>query len=303
MKKTFYMIDSRDSGTAFASILFAAGYEQIIEASNAGKANFLLYDLNRYRNRVIRDQFRSKPQFIFPHTPFSWWMWDGLYRAHPVSCNFVGTEAAKTAMKAYGYKYRVEVCGFSRCSVKPWKETEGKVLLYAPNHPITAKHMIRRQDQPVTARTFRHILKIAPSYEKVIVRYGHSLETSEIWDPELPNVEFQLSDLKTVSSLEAINSADLVVAGQSLGYLSVAQGKPTLFYNQSRVAPYETSGHVKSYEKYKWIDFPAQFEGMKSKDLHDFVQTPNSAVEEWKKLNIGEQFNPEKVLAVIESFL
>jgi hypothetical protein len=230
-------------------------------------------------------------------------MWDGLYRQHPVSCNFVGTEEAKTAMKAYGYKYRVEVCGFSRCEVKPWKPTEGKVLLYAPNHPITKAHTIRGFDKPITAKTFRHVLKISPSYEKVVIRYGHSLEASEIWDPELPNIEFQLSDLLTTSSIKAIDAADLVVAGQTLGYLAVARGKPTLFYNQHGVAPYETSGHVKSYERYKWIDFPAQFDGMKAKDLGNFVSEPNPAVEEWKRMNIGEPFNPEKVLSVIESFL
>jgi hypothetical protein len=300
ISKKYYMIQSRDSGIAFNSILSISGFER---TEDPNEAEFLLYDLNRWRNRPIREKFSRKPVFIYPHTPFTWWIWDGIYKTHKVSCNFVGSKASKAAMKAYGYPYRIEVCGFSRCEVKKWKPTEGRVLLYAPNHPITSMHKLRKLDKPITASTFKHVLEIAPAFDRVIIRYGHSLECSEIWDPKMPNVEFQLSDMTTIGSLASIDDADVVIAGQTLGYLAVARGKPTLFFNQKNVAPYETSGHVKSYEKYRWIDFPAQFEGMSAQNIIEFCKTPNEAVEIWKVNNIGKQFDVEKVLSVIREFV
>ena len=104
--KKFFAVHNRDAGDAYIRALLDAGYEEV---NTLKESDFILTDFER---PMVMGT--DKPMFIYPHTPYAFWLWDKWIVASPVECNFVCAEAGVRAMQAYGYKYRVESVGFSR---------------------------------------------------------------------------------------------------------------------------------------------------------------------------------------------
>ncbi|HEY6021077.1 MAG TPA: hypothetical protein VIY48_14565, partial [Candidatus Paceibacterota bacterium] len=98
-------------------------------------ADFLLHDAI-HEGPELDPALKSKKNFIFPHTPQSWFLWDGILEVKPTCCNFVYGEGAVRGMRAYGYPHRVEAVGFSRCDVHEFTPTSGTDLLIVPAHPV-----------------------------------------------------------------------------------------------------------------------------------------------------------------------
>ena len=301
--KKFMILEHRDSANVYKDALLTNGYGITTDPE---RADFLLYDLERAPYKEILAKFLNrKPMFIYPHSALSWYMWDGIHIPGPVNCNFVFSEKIKEGMKAYGYPYRIEACGFSGCKIEEWQPTSGKILLFTPIHTLgkKRKRLVRPGDLQLNKRTLEHVIRNAGLFDKVIVRYGESFTACGLRDPKIKNIKFELSLLTISSSLKAINSADVIITCGTFGYLSVARGKPTIFFNQRDTAPSEFSWTVKTYDKYKWIDYPIQFQDMGGRDVIEFAKSKNDKVEEWKKMNIGGPFDANKFLSIIGEYV
>jgi len=301
--KKFMILEHRDSARMYKNALLANGYGITADPE---RADFLLYDLERASYKETIDKFLNrKPMFIYPHSALSWYMWDGIHIPNKVSCNFVFSEKIKEGMKTYGYPYRVEACGFTGCEIKEWQPTSGKVLLYTPIHSLGKKRMrlVRSGDLHLNKRTLEHVIRNVSLFDKVIIRYGESFEACGLRDPKIRKIKFESSPLTVSSSLEAISRADIIITCGTFGYLSVAQGKPTIFFNQSGTAPSEFSWTVKTYDKYRWIDYPVQFKDMSGRDVIRFASRRDDRVEEWKKMNIGSPFDANKFLSIIKEYV
>jgi len=105
-------------------------------------------------------------------------------------------------------------------------------------------------------------------------------------------------------ALRAIADADIIVSQSTFGYLSIAAGKPTVFYGYKDMTPHSREGYVKQYEKYRHIFYyPLVLEDMSVDELLAARLTPDEHVENWKRLNVGENFNAAKFLNVIREYV
>jgi hypothetical protein len=301
--KTFMALERLDSNKVFIDALLRAGFTKV---SDPDRADCLFYEYCKGKHQFIYDKFfGKKPTFIYPHTPYSWWIWDGLYEPVPACCNFVTTDAAKNAMAAYGYPYRVESIGFTRARVRKFSPTDGKTILFAPNHPTGAKgKLIRDEDYIIAKQSFERIISMAPKFKQIIVRYGGSLLGSGIWDPKISNIILRKSDMTTPGTQKAIEAADIVIARGTLAYISVAMGKPTIGpYLPENAHPYSHKGDTKSFDKYRWIQYPVNLNDVTDDQIIEFAKYPNREVETWKEQNIGRNFNPEKFISIVREFV
>ncbi len=312
--KRFYLRDNKDSGAAFASALLAAGYQRV---ECVEQADFALYDHDHYYDRGMKPLNINCPLFIYPHVPYSWFLWDGILEPQSVSCNFVVSNGAKVAMQLYGYPEAVEVIGAAGMEIKPFAPTSGTKLLFAPAHPIHDGRYPQREALVYIRATAEKIMKHLDYFESVTVRHSNTLIDCglEIFTQRLTpqkNRKIIFEQFKPYATpnlrqeaLSSIHRADLVVSNSTFGYLSVAEGKPTIFYGyDNKMIPYSREGYAKNYPLYKHIfHFPINFVDMSIEGIMAVRDEANSTVEQWKRLNIGESFCASEFVKKLENYL
>lgn len=296
-KRTFYIYKRRDPAITlpFISALVSAGYEETMDMS---RADFLLYD---YERSTFARPFAHKPVFIYPHTPYAFWLWDGLIRPRRAKCNFVVTEAAVQAMKRYGYPHRAEAVGFSLAEVKPFAATSGKDLLFAPAHPLTpTKGFPRPADAAIHKNALRWIVTNRAAFDRVVVRYAFDLSHYGFEEFLDSDIEFiQADELRVQNSLDFMRPFDIVISCGTFGYLSLAAGKPTILYGYKDVIPGNRRADVKSYDLYRdMFEFPCPLESLTSADVLA-ARSSCDRIESWKERNIGGSFDAEKFISII----
>ena len=305
MCKKFYAMQNKDAGEAYVQALIEAGYEQV---KRLGDADFALIDLLRDRDRydAVATFFETHPVFVYPHTPLSYFIWDGHYKPVPASCTFVAGKAAKKSLESYGYPGRIEICGFSRCHVREFTPTRGSKLLFVPARVRWDGSYSNDAYAENTPKAWAFVLANLDKFEQVRVCYVNYF-VDEI-DYLASGIEFfktapRSSQSPTLDMLEHISWADLVMSCETVGCLSVAVGKPTVFYN-ARAVPATGNIPAANYEKYrKYYEFPLTIEEMGVRDILDVRGSQNSAVELWKRNNIGKQFDRDKFLRVVQEYV
>jgi len=325
--KRFFMRDNKDQGEEFLAALLSAGYERIYEeAPESGypkktdklyQADFLMMDSDyTYKASPEWEQYLSPealqrhPMFIYGHTPYSWFLWDGILQPKPTLCNFVVSNGAKVAMQLYGYPYPVEVIGFPYTEVKPFQSTTGTKLLFAPAHPVHDGKFPQPDGLQRIRKAVHKIRQNLKYFESVTVRYHGTLAGCGLDELQGSNVIFDninVYNTKNIrdNALAAIAKADLVISESTFGYLSIATGKPTLFYGYDDTKmPNSREGWVKNYKLYKHIfHFPLCFENMSIHQILEIREHPNGLIEQWKRLNIGENFDAEKFIVLVGDYL
>lgn len=295
--KTFAIIKNKDSAYAYSEALIEYGYE----SAPLPVADFVIYDVER-RPWKHADMILNRPAFIHPHTPASFWLWDGLYQPYPVCCNFVVTETFRECMQTYGYPHRVEAVGFHHCEVKPFTPTSGKRLLFVPPHPLgNGKYRAPGVKGNISA-AFEFIVNHLDYFDHVTVCYVNTMENNGIYPVD--EIEFiQTNPYKKNTRpaqlmVERIDSYDLVISSSTAGYLAVARGVPTIFIKQVR----EWKGkHWNLYGDVLY--FPNDLEHMAIKDVMKSCEVQSPEVQLWKKQNIGGNFQKEKFIATIREFI
>jgi len=313
--KKFYCRENKDAARVFIQTLAGAGYQQV---NSPDAADFLLMDHDyeresyaRWRPYFTPAARRKRPVFIYPHVPYSYFLWDAIVKPTGAACNFVVAEGGKEAMRLYGYPYRVEVVGFAGMDVQPFTPTNGTKLLFAPAHPIHNRQYPKPEGLAHARRAAEWIVQNLDAFERVTVRYSHTLEESglEAFKGMTGRVQFEPVDIYRTpdirrDALRAIADADIIVSQSTFGYLSIAAGKPTVFYGYKDMTPHSREGYVKQYEKYRHIFYyPLVLEDMSVDELLAARLTPDEHVENWKRLNVGENFNAAKFLNVIREYV
>ena len=305
MPKTFYLLKNRDAGNAFHKALIEAGYVE----TDIDHADMIFTDFERPIIRAVKD----RPIFIYGHTPYSFYLYDGKQWLDPipVACNFVCAEVGVMAMKSYGYPYRVEAVGFSRCEVKPFTPTKGKNLLYASAHLLGSKKVWPHPgDLEMHLRAMKWIAKNRGYFDRVIVNYSVSLEANAL--EKFTGIGIEFIELGEHSQLSAelagrqFENIDLVISCNTFAYLALAKGVPTLMFGFEKDAPTlrSSTGGGRHYDLYKpYFDFPLALEEMSAEEVLDLRLAPNAQVEAWKKMNIGESFDAGKFISVVRDCL
>src|SRR5258707_6093011 len=300
----FFIARNTDSDDMFHQALLSAGY---VEVDHPSVAEFIVHDavhpgLDRFLD--------SHPVFVTPHTPQSSFLWDGILEQAPVCCNFVYGEAGRMCMKSYGYPYRVEPVGFARCEVLPFKPTKGRDLLIVPAHPSRRGQYTNSEYLTWGFTTLKWILSKRGSFGKVTLCWSETRI-----DPDLAQ-EMRKKDIDHVVAnpwtdpeplkhmIERVEAADLVVSCNTTGCVSVARGKPTVFFPESREPP--ASGTKKAINPDLYLGvlrFPLAIESMSIDDLLSVREAPNDEVEKWKRNNIGGNFNASKFIEVVKEYI
>ena len=302
---TFIANNNRDKGNVYLKALKSAGHIQI----NDFNADFLFFDHERpgIATQINTALGRGKPVFIYPHSAIADILWDGMYYPLKITRNIMPGEGQKEVMRLYGYPNEVEVCGWPYGEVKPFKVTSGKKLLFAPIHPNSAGRKMRNEDKENNRKTMQLILDNKDMFESITLRFGGSLLDNGLREFWQAPIIFEKSIYHIDHSLESINKADIVISFGTFGYLSVAEGKPTVFYGQNMI-PHNISRTVKNFDKYKkYRRFPFDTDLCADLPFKNLIKMAymeqHKEVEDWKSRFIGTQFDSKKFISIIESFL
>jgi hypothetical protein len=301
---TFFVLRHRDSADAYIKALLDARYA---ETKDIARADFILYD-HEIKLAGHIQAIKDKPTFVYPHTPYSWFVWDGICPTLPASCNFVYGENAKLGLESFGYPGRVKVCGFSRCEVFPFRPSKDRRLLFAPAHLLLNKKYPRDNDYRVHQAAFAWVVRHAKYFDGVTVRIFGTIKENGFHEVE--GIKFEnvatatryTSALTVESSIASIERHDIIISCNTFGYLSLARGKPTILYGNCQ--PRTREGEVRNYPLYKHlIDFPYPLESLSVDDVIKAGSIINSAIEKWRQKTIGGNFDAEKCLSAIKEYV
>lgn len=311
-QKKYFVLRNKDAANAYVEALDAAGF---VRVSDMNSADFMLFDYERGSGgkRASMEAFlNEKPGFIYPHTPLAYFLWDGVYPSLPVKCNFVHGEGAKRAMELYGYPYRVEACGFGRCEVREFHPTQGKNLLFVPARTRKGGGYASEEYRLRTLDAFLWVMKNRAAFDTVTMCYANTLQAVGIAEYEnearevgirlIPTDPYNNPDPLAVM-LKFIQQADLVISCETVGCVSVALGKPTLFYNAKTKAT-TLKGTAVNFEKYRHIySFPLTLEEMSVNEILDLRIHLPAEVARWKDENIGRKFDAGKFVRIVKEYL
>ena len=303
---------NRDAADSYVHALTNAGFAEVKDME---KSDFLLYDYERGsggKRAVMEEYLKQKPGFIYPHTPLSYFIWDGAYDPLPVQCNFVAGNAAVESMKAYGYPYRVEACGFPRCTVREFEPTHGTKVLFVPARTRKDGGYASKEYAEMTPQVFKMLLRNVHRFEQFDMCYTGTFETVGIQDMVEEAIEkgvkFHLTnpyrDRDPMGAMiKHILAADLIISCETVGSMAVALGKPTIFYN-ANATPTTLAGASKHFESYrKHYSFPLTAEEMTIDEILAECKTQNPKVEAWKRRNIGGQFDADKFPKTVKEYI
>jgi hypothetical protein len=291
---------NKDSSLAFEQALLEAGHQRVTDPQ---KADFLLYDIENigWRRDQLEELLQKIPGFIYPHTPLTCWLWDGVYEPLPVACNFVAALAQKEAMRIYDYPNRVEATGFSRCRVLPFRPTSGLNLLFVPARP----RRDNGRQAGFDASALEFIADHRAQFESVTVCHVGQYD-----DYRSNGVTFLRYDIKALSSPTAnmmglVDRADLIISCNTPAALGVARGKPTIMYGEMAAVPQTNTGREPlHYDQYgHLLRYPLLLEDMTIDDVFRACSRENESVESWKTGNIGGNFNAEQFIKIVEEYL
>jgi hypothetical protein len=301
----------------FVDALFRAGYQQTV---NFAKADFILSDKEPTsprdgtpawrRDRFIK-QCGDRPVFFVPHTPYAFWLWDGWLEPMKVSCNFVTAPVGVLGMAAYGYPYRFEEIGWARGRILPFTPRSGNNLLYAPPLNVHWKEGVLKynNDLPIHRKILGWIVENRKRFDRVTLNYTRSMEEFEY--NTLPDMGFEFfdvgskRDLSAKTAMAGIEKADLILSSNTMGYIALANGYPTILTNSYRgVLPTCATGAGACWDDYKeHYEFPLNIFEMSADEVLALRDAPNAEVEDWKRWNIGSPFMADKFISVIREFV
>lgn len=301
----FFVFENYDAADAYSIALVEAGH---VKTTNIDSAEFLLYDYERYPERNQIKQFikSGKPAFIYPHTPYSFFLWDGIYKPLQAKCNFVSTKHQKKIMELYGYPYEVEDCGFSRCEIKKFKPFQQDIypnVLIAPAHGLQGK-LTDEFAKISLMKMLDFIYQYRELFGNVKLRYSGDGLSFDYLSKFVGKWDFEKGYRNDFSSIKSIDQADIVFSTNTFAYLSIARGIPTFMYGNEY--PMRTrKGEAKHYKDYDgWTQYPLDISNLE----YSFgMMLANSRADEpikvWKERNIGYQFDPQKFVKKVESYL
>jgi len=272
-------------------------------------------DLARARWEKFRKLTEKKKVFIYPHTPYGVFLWDGYITAwEHVACNFVPNIAFQQAMKIYGYSCRTEAIGFSRpLKVKKFSPTSGKNVAFSgPRLMGKNGGWFRDADKLIVIRALEWLANNRKHFDKVTVYYTFDEDKAALSKFKNAGFDFvcvaknsyEVKMLNTASSLKQLQGIDLFIGSNTLGFIALSQGIPTILIGHDNEFPMHSTNRGNRYNEYAHIvDFPYRLHEMSIDEVMQLCQQRNRTIEEWKKINVGKSFDKDKFLNIVKEFV
>jgi hypothetical protein len=303
MANCYYIARNTDSDDMFYKALMDAGF---VESLDPWRADFILHDaIHPGLEKVTRE----KPTFVYPHTPQSCFLWDGILDTPSVCCNFVSGRASQKAMKAYGYPHRVETIGFTRCRVREFEPTQGNDLLIVPAHALQHGEYTNDNYIELVIPTLRFVLQHRYAFGKIVLCWNETKLPTELMEALKSKgmVTIQTNPYKDREPLkrmvERLERADLVFACNTAGCVSVAMGRPTVFITELGVPGSRPRFALHPNLYAHFLRFPLAVENMRIQDILEVRTAPNEEVEHWKSRVIGGQFDAERFIGIVREYV
>ena len=159
-------------------------------------------------------------------------------------------------------------------------------------------------------KTLDWIIENRKHFDRVILNYSIS-EEKFCYDTLPKDMKLEMVDvgagkfLSAKTTLESLKDADIVISGNTAGYIALASGYPTLLFNNFKGVP-TTCGTGGGYhwDMYKdKYEFPLTLLDMSADEVLALREKPNPLVESWKGWNIGASFDADKFISVIREFV
>ena len=233
---------------------------------------------------------RGIPVVLYPHGAHPSIEYDGLQETSElVTHKFVSGPGHVEVMRRINYPKPVFEIGWSYCPILPFQSVrKPKRILFAPLHPWADGKTIRDFDLLGNKLMFEKLVEDLPAGAELHVRYFGDMEPNGLSDRD--NVFFHpITDLTV--DWKQIDEMDLIVSCGTFAYLSVARGKPTIFFNQrSPSVNDEGTKIVDNWNSYgEYIRYPIDMLDWPLPILVSKACEGGRWFEEWRRLFVGNQ--------------
>jgi len=311
--RSFVVFDHQGKDGLFSRILESSGYCMVPYTYHGGykrKLAFVLTDhdimgransLSRIRRLGWSDRF-----FVYPHTARPNLTNDIRTAWEHTTAQFVVSQGHAEIMQRYDYPKPLHPIGWYLCEIKKFRPRSSvRKVLFAPIHPRNADC-----DKEVNARVYDILTGLAAKDEiDLKVRYIRSMQESGIKTViNHPNITYKSGAMD--QDYSDIDGADIVIGHQTFAYMAVARGVPTVMMAERSLKthivplgkPVETARHWDDY-----IDLLAYpHDILDAEDvmgLFNRVAGSDDDILDWRRRMIGDPFDPDKFVSILESYL
>ena len=308
MAKSFYFHNHQNKSDRLINALLSHGWKQQ-PGPNRADVIFTDVDIAAHSKDLEHAHARGKKIMMVPHAAmpnlFGDFPGDEPYKN--TAAQFVPASGHVDVMRAWGYTRPLEVMGWHLCETRPFQSrSEIRKVLFAPVHP-NADGSLSHIETDINKRTFEKLLTLSEQgHIKLTVRHLQSLERNGLW--QVPGVKYITG--KADQSTTDIDSADIVIARQTMQYLAVALGVPTVGMGEDIAPPMGSMGRgnfkqVRSWDKYKNImAFPLDIlTHENTMELFRYAASSEMFIADWRERMIGETFEPAQFVELVEKYL
>jgi hypothetical protein len=307
--RLFYVASHQDKAEPYVTALRNRGWRPIHQVK---KGRFLLMDVDAkaYAVRIKKEwQSRHAPSFVYPHAgpPSLFGDYEGYAPSPLVKARFVAASGHAEVMRAYGYKGKIVIVGWSWCPLRPFAATRLKKILFMPIHP-NSNGFLSVRDRKLNKAAFVRIQRIAQECEaRLTVRYIHDLADNGL--VQVDGVNFKEGRPLVSQALEEIAHADLVIAHHTPAYLAVARGIPTLMIGENETpligGREDALCYALHWKEYAHLmAYPLDIlDGEDCVTIAREACTSDARISEWRTRMIGMDFNGQAFANHLETSL
>jgi len=300
----YILFDHQLKARTFSDVLALHGYNPVNRQSSHNVKFVLTDNAVLSRQRTLEELFRRgiKTIFLYPHAGRPSLVSDFYKNWNRITAEFVSAPGHVEVMRRAGNVNKLHVVGWSLCPVREFQPRDSvRHVLFAPIHPRNSA-----VDRKVNRAVLDKLYPLVQSRRiRLTVRYLAPFEGNGIKRYE--GVEYV--EGTAGPAWQQIDAADLVIAHQTFAYLAVARGVPTLMMGEDirphveyRNGTFIEAGHWEDYRDL--LMYPMDF--LYSDDplgMMEKTAQSDEAIREWKKRMIGDSFDGDRFVRIIEDYL
>jgi len=272
-----------------------------------GSVRFVLTDTDILGRRHKLEQMRKRGVgrfFVYPHAARPDLVNDVYTEWAHVSAHFVVSPGHAEVMERFGYSRPLVPVGWSLCPIRKFQPRPApRNVLFAPIHPRCSP-----VDQDVNRETFKRLEKLARSDDiELTVRYIKSLPDSGLEKVEHPNITYSVGYMN--QGYDQIDNADVVVGHQTIAWIAVARGVPTVMMAEDMPTHIQLRNRpvqwVKNWKKYEdLLCYPLDI--LATSDPLGMMQravSSDDCISDWRRRMIGSPFRRDRFLNRLKQYL
>jgi hypothetical protein len=310
--KTFYIRRNQHKADPFIDALSSAGwtYKRFLDWPEV-----YLYDVESadfgygWHERMYILHEKGKRIFFYPHTARAGYPYTVREPWPYCEGRFAISEGTKEIWRRCGVEGPIHVIGWPWSPIKPFRSGTGKKkvkVLFAPMHP-NHNGFLSDHDMRINRETHEVLADLASLNQiSLTVRHLQPVERNGFTKRE----EAYYIAGEPDGNYRDIEEADLIIGSYTFAYMAIALGRPTIMIG-------EEAGHFSGAHQdmirhsdhtrhlyYDYARYPFNFEEVvldREAALSMIIDAlfKWDAVENWKKLFIGEGFKPDVFVGAI----